>query len=313
MRRKKIMGSLVILVILLSFVIAAKFAFFQQSETVLRSKIALIERRVLTETEFGREMADFVEAQNTTYVLQEDLSTEGHYLVAEDQILYKPFPLEVQKESLLWGKPVELMRNFHEEIRRAQQVLSKWEPFLQFFRDHGEIQPMGGFPTGELDFHFKGDPRVLVAFARRTLGLPLGTQEALDSALTDYISRYNKAAVRTTILRELQASLSCDAPSPEALYTLLVGQEGPRRPEMSRDTFWELFVKIYQLYGYYEGDHRKVARFIGNIESLSDFSAEMDTLLAGADGEELARKTEAFGEKKIRFQREVAQIVRTYF
>jgi len=82
---------------------------------------------------------------------------------------------------------------------------------------------------------------------------------------------------------------------------------------MSEDVFWELFMKVYQLYGYYEGDHRKVARFIGNMESLSDFSAEMEPLLAGADGEALARKTEAFGEKKIRFQREAARIVRAYF
>jgi len=133
-----------------------------EDNEVLRRKIELIEKQVVTETEFGREMANFIEAQNTTYVLKEDLPSEAYYMVAKDQIFYRPFSLQKRKESLLWGKPLRLMRNFHEEIHRAQQLLSKWQPFLRFFREHGEIrQAPGQYGRGRLMFDFSVLPEEL--------------------------------------------------------------------------------------------------------------------------------------------------------
>ena len=116
---KKIAGLVRAFVILLSLGVVAEFVFFQESEAELQSKIALIERRVLTETEFGREIANFIKTQNATYVLKKDFPTESYCMVAEDQIFYKPFPLQMQKKLLLLGKPIRIMRNFHEEIHRA--------------------------------------------------------------------------------------------------------------------------------------------------------------------------------------------------
>jgi len=280
----------------------------------LRRKIELIEKRVVTETEFGREMAEFIKAQNTTYVLKEDLPIEGYYMVAKDQIFYKPFPLQKRKKLLLLGKPIRIMRDFHEEVHRAQQRLSKWQPFLQFFRDNGEIKQITGqYARGRLSFDFKGGVPLLAQFARNTLGFQFTTGEELAKQIGDYITKYTRAAARIIIIKELQAFLSCDSPSPDDLYEILIGKDAPYRVKMEKAFFEELFMKVYGLYGHYDGDHRKVAKFIGDTESLIGFVERANRLWGEKSADELERDAQAFADRKLRFYDQVTKIAKEYF
>lgn len=319
-QRKPKLKDLCLVGIIMGMVAAGLCALGYLSESkaedneVLRRKIEIIEERVVTETEFGKEMAEFIKAQNTTYVLKEDLPTEGYYMVAKDQIFYKPFPLQKRKKLLLLGKPITLMRNFHEEIHRAQQLLSKWQPFLRFFRENGEIRQIPGQSgRGRLMFDFKGGVPLLAEFARNTLGFELRTEEELTKQIGDYITRYTRATGTTVILRELQAHLSCDCPSPDALYEIFVGEDAPYRVKMSKEFFEELFMKVYGLYGHYAGDHRKVAKFVGDTESLMGFVERANRLWGGKSADELERDAQAFAEKKIQFYDHVTKIAEEYF
>ena len=285
----------------------------EDNETLGR-KIEIIQERVVTETEFGKEMAEFIKAQNTTYVLKEDLPTEGYYMVAEDQIFYKPFPLQKRKKLLLLGKPIRIMRNFHEEIHRAQQRLCKWQPFLQFFREHGEIKQIPGrYGRGRLMFDFKGGVPLLAEFARNTLRFRFTSEEELTGQIGDYIGRYTRGTGQTVIIRELQAHLSCECPSPDDLYEIFIGTDAPYRVRMEKPFFEELFMKMYGLYGHYDGDHAKVAKFVGDTESLTGFVERANRLWGKKSADELERDAQAFAERKLRFYDQVTKIAKEYF
>ena len=162
-------------------------------------------------------------------------------------------------------------------------------------------------------FDFKGGVPLLAQFARGTLGFRFTSEEELTGQIGDYIGRYTRATGTTVIIRELQAHLSCDCPSPDALYEIFVGEDAPYRVKMSREFFEELFMKVYGLYGHYAGDHRKVAKFVGDTESLRVFVERANRLWGKKTADELERDAQVFGERKLRFYDQVTKIAEEYF
>ena len=162
-------------------------------------------------------------------------------------------------------------------------------------------------------FDFKGGVPLLAQFARGTLGFEFTSEEELTGQIGHYIGRYTRATGTTVILRELQAHLSCDCPSPDALYEIFVGEDAPYRVRMEKGFFEELFMKVYGLYGHYEGDHRKVAKFVGDTESLTGFVERANRLWGEKSADELERDAQAFAEKKIQFYDQVTKIAEEYF
>ena len=162
-------------------------------------------------------------------------------------------------------------------------------------------------------FDFKGGVPLLAQFARNTLGFQFTTEEELTGQIGDYITGYTRATGQTMVIRELQAHLSCECPSPDDLYEILIGQDAPYRVKMEKGFFEELFMKVYGLYGHYDGDHRKVAKFVGDMESLTGFVERANRLWGEKSADELERDAQAFAEKKIQFYDQVTKIAEEYF
>ena len=310
MRRTKIAGLVAAFVILLSLGVVTKFVLFRETKAEIEAKLETIQRRIITETEFGKEMAHFIRSQKTKYILDQTIPGEARYQIIDDRIHYRPISLKVQKEWLLKGKPAKLMQRFHEEIHRAQHRLSKWKPFVDFFRKHGGIRQIEGMGKPKLMFSFEGSAWDLAAFLSEDLREHLEMDTDIHKLVAGYIDSFTVSLEKTWILREVQAYLSCEIPAIEGLHYKLRSDMIFDMPE--RD-FREIYKNVYELYGYYEGDHARVSEFIGNSGSLNDFSQRLCDLLKGVDEAEIGEKAQVFADKKWAFYRAVAKIAEEHF
>jgi len=286
------------------------YSSWAEDNEALQRKIEIIEERVVIETEFGREMAHFIRSQKTKYILDQTIPGEARYQIIDDRIHYKPIPIEIRKKKLLKGKPIKLMERFHEEIHRAQHRLSKWKPFVDFFREHGGIRQIEERGRPKLMFSFEGSAWDLVAFLSEDLQEHLEMDTDIHKLVAGYIDSFTVCTERTWILREVQAYLSCEVPAIESLHYKLRSDMIFDIPEAD---FEQLYRNVYGLYGYYEGDHGRVAEFIGNSDSLNDFSQRLFDLVGGVNSDEIRQKAQVFIDKKVEFYQAVAKIAEEYF
>lgn len=282
--------------------------FGAKSDQELRRKIEIVEQRAAAETEFGREMAALIKQQHTPYVLEEDLPVEARYSFIEDKIHYRPLPAQIHKEYLLRGDPVRLQKHFHEEVHRLQFQGSKWGPLLNFIRDHG------GWSIEEQDekrratFKYAGSAQDLQTFVTGTLGLTIPVGEEVQQVFIRLLERFEHSTLEMKVLRELQAYLSCNTPSWRELYDQLL--ESGEAEGVSPELFERLYTNVVVLYGYYEADHRRVAQFIGDSESIGDFLSRLRKIWTGKNMSALARKGDAFSLRKLMFREEVKRIAK---
>lgn len=276
------------------------------SNRELRQEIEIVEQRAAAETEFGQEMAALIREQHTSYVLDKDLPVEARYSFIEDKIHYRPLPLQIHKQYLLRGDPVRLQKYFHEEVHRLQFQESNWGPLLDFIRDHGgwTIEDQDG--KRRAAFEYAGSAQELEAFVTGTLGVVIPIGGDVRQAFTHELERFEHSIVNTRVLRELQAHLSCNTPSWHELHDLLT--ESGEAQGVSPKLFERLYTNVAVLYGYYDGDHRRVAKFIGNCESLEDFLYRLRKMWGGKDASILRRKGDAFAYRKLAFREQVRQI-----
>jgi hypothetical protein len=165
----------------------------------LEEKLLLIEQRVLDETSFGRQMRAYMKSKKTRYVLDPRLPYQARYSIVDDTIHYNPKfnpSLEQWKQELLWGRPLNTILNFHEELHRTQVAFSERGAFFHFFRKNGHIDEQI-LPNGKAVYEFtlnvdRGDEGKILKFAGSLVGYPILDIQTAGEIVRQKFDKFDK-------------------------------------------------------------------------------------------------------------------------
>ncbi len=292
--------------------------FFVACRNNLEEKLMHIEQRVLSETEFGRQISDYMKSKNTRYILDQSLPFQSRYLIVEDTIHYNPklnSSLEQWKQELLLGRPIRTILKFHEELHRTQVAYSERGAFYKFFRENGHIEEKlkrnsrmrHTFTLNIQD----GDEGKLLRFAGSLVGYPILDLKTASEVVRQKMDEMNAINREKLLLDEIQAYLGSDIVTAKGVYSQLY-EENKRGyenlPKMEFSDFSHLCDLVIKLYGFYRGNHEKVCEAVGKSKSIKDFQARVRSILWGVSSEELNRKVNDWISMKKEWARETIRI-----
>ena len=292
--------------------------FFVACRNNLEEKLMHIEQRVLSETEFGRQISDYMKSKNTRYILDQSLPFQSRYLIVEDTIHYNPklnSSLEVWKNELLQGRPLNTILRFHDELHRTQVAFSERGRFFQFFRENGQIDEQI-LQNGKASYEFtlnvpRGDEGKILKFAGSLVGYPVLDISTAGEIVRQKMDEINAPQREQLLLHEIQAYLGSDIVTAKGVYSQLY-EENKRGyenlPKMEFSDFSHLCDLVIKLYGFYRGNHEKVCEAVGKSKSIKDFQARVRSILWGVSSEELNRKVNDWISMKKEWARETIRI-----
>ena len=237
-----------------------------------------IEKRVLKETEWGRNTADYLASKQTTWVLDLASPEPARYYFGEDTIHYNPSlyaPVEKWEEELLLGNPLRSILTLHEELHRAQINLSKWGPLIELYRKYGQIQETI-MPNGKIQTNFTLQLTSPETFLKDLSEVSKKSTSNLSSAiemLDNIVKSFSENQEERGLLREIHAYWASNIITTEDLYKHLyldiAAYDYLKR--VPRETFNQLCGMIDDLYAVFDLNHDKVAAFVGSCDSIDEF------------------------------------------
>lgn len=309
-RRRSIAPRICLIAFLSLFVVACS--------NNLEEKLLLIEQRVLDETSFGRQMRAYMKSKKTRYVLDPRLPYQARYSIVDDTIHYNPKfnpSLEQWKQELLWGRPLNTILNFHEELHRTQVAFSERGAFFHFFRENGHIDERflpNGRVQSDFDFLLKPDnENKILRFAGSLVGYPVLDISTAGEIVRQKMDEMNAPQREQLLLHEIQAYLGSDIVTAKGVYSQLYETKGKgyeNLPKISFDDFSHLCDFIVQLYGFYEGNHDEVCKVVGKSKSIKDFKVKVKSIFWGCSEEDINQKAYNWMEMKKEWARETIRI-----
>lgn len=299
------------LIILLSLLVVA-------CDNNLEDKLTFIEQRVLNETRFGRQMRDYMESKKTRYILDPSLPYQARYDIVDDTIRYNPKfnpSLKQWKQELLWGRPLNTILRFHEELHRTQVAFSERGAFFQFFRENGEIDEQM-LQNGKAVYEFtlnvpRGDEGKILRFAGSLVGYPILDIQTAGETVRKKMDEINAPQREQLLLQEIHAYIGSDIATAKGVYSQLYETKGKgyeNLPEIKFPVFSNLCDLVIKLYGFYNGNHDEVCKVVGKSKSISDFQHRVTSILWGLSSKELNPKVDAWMETKKEWARETIRI-----
>lgn len=284
----------------------------------LEKKLTIIEQRVLQETTFGRQIGEYMKSKNTRYILDPSLPYQARYSIVDDTIHYNPKfnpSMKQWKQELLWGRPLDTILKFHEELHRTQVAFSERGAFFNFFRENGEIDEQM-LPSGRASYEFtlnvpRGEESKILRFAESLVGYPILDIQTAGETVRKKIDEMNAPEREQLLLKEIHAYLGSDIATAKGVYSQLYETKGKGYeplPKMEFSDFSHLCDLIVQLYGFYRGNHDKVCEAVGKSKSISDFQKRVQIILWGVSSEELNRKVDDWMEMKKEWARGTIRI-----
>jgi len=267
----------------------------------LEKKLNLIEQRVLNETEYGRQMRDYMKRKNTRYILDQSLPYQARYFIADDSIHYNPkfnSSLEQWKQELLQGRPIGTILKFHEELHRTQVAFSERGDFFRFFRENGRIDEeiLHGKASYEFAMHVKhGDEDKILHFAGSLAGYPILDLQTAGEIIRQKMDEMNAPQREQLLLNEIHAYIGSDIVNSDEIYAQLYDTKGKgyeNLPKISFSEFSKVSELIVNLYGFFEGNHDTVCEAVGKSKSIKDFQAKVRSIFGGVSSEELNQKVD---------------------
>lgn len=298
MREKRYSQLFQWLIILLSLFVSAC------SNESLEKKLTIIEQRVLQETTFGRQIGEYMKSKNTRYILDPSLPYQARYSIVDDAIHYNPQfnpSLSQWKQELLWGRPLDTILRFHEELHRVQVSYSERGAFFQFFWDNGEIDEQM-LPNGKAVYEFtlqvpRGKEGRLLNFAASLVGYPILDIQTASEIVRQKMDEINAPQREKDLLKEVHAYLASDIVNSDEIYALLYETSGKgydNLPRISLSELSNITELVVNLYGFYHGNHDKVCEAVGKSKSIKDFQQRAKTILLRVSSEELNQKVDAW-------------------
>ena len=311
MREKRYSQLFQWLIILLSLFVSA-------CDNNLEETLTFIEQRVLDETTFGRQMRDYIKSKNTSYILDQSLPFQARYSIVDDTIHYNPKfnpSLKQWKQELLWGRPLNTILRFHEELHRTQVAFSERGAFFNFFRENGEIDEQM-LPSGRASYEFtlnvpRGEEGKLLNFAGSLVGYPILDIQTAGEIVRQKMDEINAPRREQLLLKEIHAYLGSDIATAKGVYSQLYETKGKgyeNLPKMEFSDFSHLCDLVIKLYGFYNGNHDEVCKVVGKSKSIKDFQARVRSIFWGVSSEELNRKVDDWMEMKKEWARGTIRI-----
>ncbi len=285
------------LIILLSLFVSA-------CDNNLEEKLTFIEQRVLDETKFGRQMRDYIKSKNTSYILDPGLPYQARYSITDDCIYYNPklnTSLKQWKQELLWGRSLNTILRFHEELHRTQVAFSERGVFFQFFRENGEIDEQL-LPNGKAVYEFtlqipRGKEGRLLNFAGSLVGYPILDIQTASEVVRQRMDEINAPQREKELLKEIHAYIGSDIVNSDEVYAQLYETKGKgydNLPKIDFSKFSRIIDQIVNLYGFYNGKHDEVCKVVGKSKSIKDFQQRAQSILWGTSEKELNQKVDAW-------------------
>ncbi len=312
MREKRYSQLFQWLIILLSLFVSAC------SNEGLEKKITIIEQRVLDETTFGRQMRDYMASKGTNYILDSSLPYQARYSIVDDAIHYNPKfnpSMKQWKQELLWGRPLDTILKFHEELHRSQVAFSERGKFFQFFRKNGQIDGQM-LPNGKAVYEFtlnvpRGDEGKILNFAGSLVGYPILDIQTAGETVRKKMDEMNAPQRERLLLQEIHAYIGSDIATAKGVYSQLYEEkkkEYENLPKIEFPDFSHLCDLVIKLYGFYNGKHDEVCKVVGKSKSISDFQHRVTSILWGLSSKELNPKVDAWMETRKEWARETIRI-----
>ncbi len=281
----------------------------------LEGKLNLIEQKVLDETTFGRQIGEYMKSKNTRYILDPSLPYQARYSIVDDAIHYNPKfnpSMKQWKQELLWGRPLNTILRFHEELHRSQVAFSGRGAFFNFFRENGEIDEQM-LPSGRASYEFtlkvpRGKEGKILNFAGSLVGYPILDIQKAGEIVRQKMDEMNAPEREQLLLKEIHAYLGSDIATAKGVYSQLYETKGKsyeNLPKMEFPVFSNLCDLVIKLYGFYNGKHDEVCKVVGKSKSIADFQHRVTSILSS---KELNQKVDAWMETKKEWARETIRI-----
>ena len=273
---------------------------------LLEERLATLEKRVNSETAWGRKVSRWVEGQKTTLKYDRSVFAPMWYSVRNDTIfinddLYASIKVSVKTDQK--GDLYAFIMRFHEELHRAQEMKSKWGELWRFLERTNQMDTYFHRPGEEA--HVGATQASNEQWLNLSHTLTGSTHlNALDAALEikQWREQMSKTKPERNLLKETHAYWISYVTTIDDLYRHLYQHPHGSYTDLQRVDklrFAELCVTMDWLYAAYDGNLDKLAAFVGNANSLNDFEQKAIAFIGSYDMNILkARRKQMWKEKR---------------
>jgi len=288
-------------------------------EADILAKCTKVEQEVLKSTAYGRRIKSFIDKNKTPVFYGYSRSGQAQYVFTKDVIIYNPLlqeDPEKWKTELEVGHPLHQILRFHEELHRAQEKLSKWESFLAFLRESGQIDKIftGEKSSKTTDLYLPDD--ITLSLCYKMTGVKTDELDKARKLIWKAGRVYHNSFPERELLKEIHAYWASDVLSVDVLYNQLYVKHHVTYHDVekvSKEKLEELCNLIDKLYGRYDGDHYAVAKIVGNSDSIEDFEKKAKKAIGEIDKAKLSANCQRYLKEKEDWQSETKRIAKAYF